>query len=494
MNDGKICVSVCATTAAELSEKLSAVKQYADLIEIRFDCFEASGIEAAKNVPVSVDVVATFRANEQGGKRELSYGKRADFWLNTIGFKYVDLEEDVVEKVETNSQIISSFHDFVSSSADVREIYERLSLNGAAIVKIAVRCDKITDAIPLWKLLVERGEDAKPFIPVAMGEAGKWTRILGLAHGAFLTFAAPDEGSETAPGQISALDMRDVFRVRELDKNTQVFGIVAGDTSYSVSPWMHNAAFKAAGMNRVFVPLQVTDLDEFLARMVKPETREVNLNFSGFSVTNPHKQAIMRHLYEIDATATAIGAVNTVRIGDDGKLYGFNTDAPGFIAPLKEKFRDMNGMRAAVVGAGGAARACIYALKQEGVEVSLYARDVVKSVDLAKEMDVRLNEFAPGMNFDTDILVNSTPLGTKGKTEDQTIAHAAQLARVKLVYDLIYNPIATKLSIEAERAGVEFIGGLDMLIAQGAKQFEIWTGGEAPFEAMSAAVKKKLNL
>lgn len=493
MNKGKICVSVCAATAAELGEKLSAVERYADLIEIRFDCLDPAEIEATRNVVVSNDIIATFRAKEQGGKRELFDEDRLKFWSNTEVFNYVDLEEDIVDKVQTNSQIVSSFHNFESATADVTSIHERLSRDGS-IVKIAVRCDKITDAIPLWKLLVERGENVTPFIPVAMGEAGKWTRILGLAHGAFLTFAAPDEGSETAPGQISAVDMRDVFRVKELDADTKVHGIIAGDTSYSVSPWMHNAAFKAAGMNRVFVPLQVTDLEEFLARMVKAETREIELNFSGFSVTNPHKQAIMPHLDEIDATATAIGAVNTVRIGDDGKLYGFNTDAPGFIAPLNKKFGDMTGMRAAVVGAGGAARASIYALKQEGVEVSLYARDVVKSADLAKEMDVRLNELVTGMSFDSDILVNSTPLGTKGKTEDQTIAHAAQLANVKLVYDLIYNPIATKLSIEAERAGVEFIGGLDMLIAQGAKQFQIWTGGEAPLEAMSAAVKKKLNL
>lgn len=490
MNDGKICVSVCAATAAELGEKLSAVEKYADLIEIRFDCLEPTDLDAARTLKFAKEVIATYRAKEQGGMREFANDERRSFWLNTNGFRYIDLEEDLARRVETNAQLISSFHDFDSTPTNLDSVYSRLADNDSAIIKIAVRCDKITDAIPLWTLLIE---SSRPFIPVAMGEAGKWTRILGLAHGAFLTFAAPDEGSETAPGQISMADMRDVFRVKELDKKTQVFGIVAGDTSYSVSPWMHNAAFKAAEMNRIFLPLQVTDLDEFLTRMVKPETREIDLNFAGFSVTNPHKQAIMEHLDQIDKTAATIGAVNTVRIAD-GKLFGFNTDAHGFIAPLKRRFGDMNGMRAAIVGAGGAARACIYALKEEGVDVTLYARDVVKAADLAKTMDVHLKEFVPGMNFDTDILVNSTPLGTKGKTEDETIAYAAQLENVKLVYDLIYNPIATKLSVEAAKANVDFIGGLDMLIAQGAKQFEIWTGGQAPLDAMSAAVRKKLDL
>src|SRR5262249_54836428 len=156
-------------------------------------------------------------------------------------------------------------------------------------------------------------------------------RILGLAHGAYLTYASLESGSETAPGQISAEDMKNVFRVKELDESTDVYGIIAGDTSYTMSPYVHNAAFKAAGVNAVFVPLQVSDLDEFIRRMVRPETREIELNFKGFSVTNPHKQAIVRHLDFLYETARNTGAVNTISI-ENGKLYGHNTDADGFLS------------------------------------------------------------------------------------------------------------------------------------------------------------------
>src|SRR5262249_46574426 len=157
-----------------------------------------------------------------------------------------------------------------------------------------------------------------PVIPIAMGESGKWTRILGLAHGAFLTYASLETGKETASGQITVDEMHDVYRAKELDKTTEVFGIIAGNTGYTVSPVMQNAAFKAAELNAVFVPFQVKDLDEFMHRIVKPATREIELNLKGFSITNPHKQSIIPHLDEIDETAKTIGAVNTVKV-EDGK-------------------------------------------------------------------------------------------------------------------------------------------------------------------------------
>ena len=226
--------------------------------------------------------------------------------------------------------------------------------------------------------------------------------------------------------------------------------------------------------------------------MVRAETREVDLNFAGFSVTNPHKQAVIAHLDEIDETANQIGAVNTVRI-ENGKLFGFNTDAPGFITPLKALYGDLSDAKVAVVGAGGAARACVYSLVKAGAAVSVHARDIGKAADLADSFDVRI-EPIPDTFIGFDIVVNCTPLGTKGDTEDKTIATADQLAGVKLVYDLVYNPAETLLIREAKTAGVKTLGGLEMLIAQGAEQFRIWTGRDAPLEAMTAAVKKKLNL
>ena len=300
------------------------------------------------------------------------------------------------------------------------------------------------------------------------------------------------KGIETAPGQIPADDLRDVFRVRELDQDTAVYGVIAGDTSYSLSPYMHNAVFKRNGLNSVFIPLQVRDLDAFMRRMVKDGSREVDLNFCGFSVTNPHKQAIMKYLDEVDETARNIGAVNTVKV-DNGNLRGYNTDAPGFISALQNAFVELNGARAIVAGAGGAARACVYALKSQGVDVTVAARDRSKAEALADEFQVRALELGSGNGLETDILVNATPLGTRGGGESATIATSDELRDIKLVYDLVYNPAKTRLLREAEAAGANTLGGIEMLVAQGAEQFRIWTGGDAPLDVMSAAITKRLT-
>lgn len=506
MNNGKICISIASDSADELLSQFGQAEPVADVVELRLDGMITDEIKKVfANVKPTKPVLFTYRPSSQGGKAADDPNERAGFWMTLFTecevereLMWFDNEMDFGTALKWPDGYISirSFHDFGGIPAGLNTIYDGLaSFN--QIIKIAAMADDVSAAIPLWNLIERARSESKSIIPIAMGESGKWTRILGLAHGAFMTYAPLDAGAETAPGQISAADMIDVFRVKELDRETEVFGVVAGDASYSVSPWMQNAAFKAAGMNRVFVPLQVDDLDEFISRMVKPQTHEVELNFRGFSITNPHKQAIMRHLDEIDETAAKIGAVNTVKIEGE-KLCGYNTDAPGFIAPLKEHFGDLKNASVSVVGAGGAARACIYALKQEGANVTLFARDVSKATVLAEEFGVKLKE-SQILNLrseisECDILVNATPLGTKGEKQDKSIATAEQLKDVKLVYDLIYNPTDTLLIREAKAAGVRAIGGLEMLIAQGAEQFEIWAGESAPVEAMSTAVRKKLNL
>ena len=218
------------------------------------------------------------------------------------------------------------------------------------------------------------------------------------------------------------------------------------------------------------------------------------MNFKGFSVTNPHKLAVMKFLDHTDDAAQGIGAVNTIKI-ENGKLHGYNTDAPGFIAPLRKALGDLRDARVAVAGAGGAARACVYALKQAGAEITLLARDPAKAKKFADEFGVstqplRAGNAPPPAAF--DVVVNATPLGTKGEFETETIATADELRGVKLVYDLVYNPGETWLLREAKLAGAKTLGGLEMLIAQGSEQFQIWTGTEAPVDVMKSAITGRL--
>jgi 3-dehydroquinate dehydratase / shikimate dehydrogenase len=508
MNNGKICISVCAETADELIEQIKRAEILADVVEIRFDCLDMSDFDTFlrqfNRKKYKSTFLTTFRPYEQGGKKSLTYDERKQFWIHSHIFEFTDwadLEEDFpaprIRSIwgrNAFQKIIKSQHNFVEVPSDLFQIYDKLKSEESDIIKIAVQTHDITDAIPIWKLLQKAKSENKQIIPIAMGESGKWTRILGLAHGAFMTYAALDAGQETAPGQVSAKDLTEVYRAKHLNEQTEIYGILGSNTSVSMSPYIHNAAFKFHALNSVFVPLQVQNLDEFIKRMVKPETREIELNFKGFSVTIPHKQTIIKHLDFIDETAKKIGAVNTVKI-IDGKLHGYNTDAQGFIEPLLNSYGDLNGAKVAVIGAGGAARACVYALKQSGAEVTIFARDIEKAKNLAEDFKFQISNFkSVGEDYgEFDILVNTTPLGMKGKAEGETPVLAEQLKGLILVYDLVYIPFQTQLMNEADAAEVPKIGGLAMLIAQAMQQQKIWSGLDAPMKEMSRAALKKLN-
>jgi 3-dehydroquinate dehydratase/shikimate dehydrogenase len=512
VNSGKVCISISASTASEMLAAATRAQAEADIIELRFDSLRPDELPLAvvmtREASLLKPVIATFRSPEQGGLRtDLTRQERLEFWSELGDAAWArDLEEDIVADAGRGTTIVT-FHRF-SGKAETLETLERLSNTDADILKIAVATEDIGDAIPIWSTLTRPLPDGRQIVPIAMGEAGKWTRILGLAHGAFMTYASLDTGSETAGGQLTAHDLLNVYRVKDLDADTKVYGVIGDPVSSSLSPFMHNAAFAEAGENAVFLPLEVKDLDAFMRRMVLPSTREVELNFGGFAVTMPHKQAIKKYLTSIDPVAEAIGAVNTVKLEGD-QLTGYNTDAPGFIAPLKKRIPDLKDARVVVLGSGGAARAVIYALRQENADVTVLARDANKAKLLADEFRVTYSSppyeggvadaasaadgvvlSAAGDKF--DIVVNTTPLGMRGLNADKTPITADQLSGVRFVYDLVTRSDDTPLLLEATKAGIPCIGGIEMLVSQGIKQFEIWTGREAPADLMRQSAVERL--
>jgi 3-dehydroquinate dehydratase/shikimate dehydrogenase len=482
----------------DLIDQLRRAEPLADLIEVRFDCLDPECLDdvpdAIRSAGVQKPLIATLRSPEQGGEQQLTRDQRLEFWQSLgRGFEYEDLEEDI-SSAAVEGRRIASFHDHIGTPMDLGAIYDRLSAAGSYVIKIATRTHDICDAIPIWQLLEKAQLSGREMIPIAMGEAGKWTRILGLAHGAFLTYASLDSGKETADGQLTANELINIYRVKHLDRDTVVYGVIGDPVSSSLSPYMHNAAFAEVGLNAVFMPLQVKHLDAFMRRMVLPATREVELIFAGFSVTMPHKQAIMPHLTEIDPVAAKIGAVNTVMI-DGERLIGYNTDALGFIAPLKNAFPDLNDAHVAVFGAGGATRAVVHSLQAEGANVTIIARDANKAQSLAEEFSVRYSPLTTDhrpVTTDFDIIVNATPLGMRGPNADKTPLTSDELMGVRFVYDLVTRRDETPLMREARLADIPAIGGEEMLIAQGLRQFEIWTGQTPPTAIMRQAVMARL--
>ena len=227
--------------------------------------------------------------------------------------------------------------------------------------------------------------------------------------------------------------------------------------------------------------------------MVTPATRDLNWNLRGLSITAPHKTEVIKYLNWIDPTAQNIGAVNTVVLESE-QLRGYNTDADGLIEPLVQRIGSLAGARAAVIGAGGAANAAVFALQQQGADVTVYVRDVSRAALLCERFNVQCQSLPSATFAGTDLVINTTPLGSSGEKANETPAVASQLRGSGFVYDLVYNPVETRLMLEGKAAGCGVLGGLEMLAAQARLQFKLWTNtnvsSELMYTAGSAALAK----
>jgi len=476
----RICVPVCAKTFADMAEACARASAVGDIIELRLDCLQDLVSEIETFVSrLSRPIILTLRPAEQGGYRVLGRPERVAFWARDLKPDFLcDIEADLVLDVAVEpSRLIVSHHDFTGVPENLDQLYERLTATPARIVKIAVRANQITDCIPVFHLLDRANNEQRALIAIAMGNAGIATRILGPSRGAYLTYGSLEDESATAPGQVNARQLRSVYRIDEIDRETMICGLVGLPVMHSVSPHMHNAAFATAGVNGVYLPLEVRELESFVRRMIHPRTRELDWNVRGLSITAPHKSAVMELLDWIEPEAREIGAINTVVIEND-KLRGYNTDVHGFISPLRERLGLVKGLRVAVIGAGGAARAVVWAMKREQANVTLFARAPDKARSASENFEVPCEPLSEASFRGYDVVINATP---------ESPATAEQLAGAGLVYDLIYNPIETRFLQEARAAGCHTLGGLKMLVAQAQLQFELWTGKTAPASVMHDA-------
>jgi 3-dehydroquinate dehydratase/shikimate dehydrogenase len=505
----RVCISLCEPTVAALERAIAAAVEVCDLIEVRLDCLEPLELETGAGAITKLlqhaacKSILTFRPSQQGGHRALDDVTRQAFWSDAIfSSSFFDVELDLAEKFQSNKastmpidwgRTICSHHDFDGVPAKLDQIYDRMARTPAGVLKIAVQAGDAIDCLRVFKLLERARKDGREMIAIAMGTAGVATRILGPSRGGFLTYASLDNDTATAPGQLSINELTEVYRLDKIDRHSQIFGLVGQPVSHSVSPAIHNAAFAAAEMNAVYIPFETGDIKTFLKRMIQPRTRELDWRVRGLSVTAPHKFTAMEQLDWVERGAQEIGAVNTILVEAE-TLHGFNTDASGFIRPLNQMFGDLREARCAVIGAGGAASAALWSLKEAGAKVELVARDEAKASVLARRFGVESMPLG-AMRFEGfDLVVNATPLGTLGLFENKTPAVTSQLRGARLVYDLVYNPTETRFLREAREAGCQTLGGLAMLVAQAAEQFKLWTGTPPPEGVMYAAAERGLKI
>ena len=267
------------------------------------------------------------------------------------------------------------------------------------------------------------------------------------------------------------------------DQHTALYGVVGWPLKHSLSPLMHNVAFSTMGLNAVYLAFETKDLLGCLQA-----TRA--LPIKGMSVTLPHKSAVIQWLDEVDEAAARMGAVNTV-VNREGRLIGHNTDAPGALKALREKV-EPRGRSCLIIGAGGAARAIGFVLKGHGAFLTVANRNAARGERLARSLECPYVPLTEVKSVRADVLIQTTPVGMFPREKECPVP-GDLLAPGMVVMDIIYNPLETRLLRLARDRGCLTISGLDMFIHQGAEQFRLWSGIEAPVSDMKRAVREALR-
>jgi 3-dehydroquinate dehydratase/shikimate dehydrogenase len=480
MTRPRLCLTVTAPTTAELRARRDAARD-ADLVELRIDTVADPDVRAAlagRRQPV----IVTCRPAWEGGSFRGSEEERHRLLKEalTLGAEYVDIEErapfrDLLLK-EQPQHIVLSKHDFEHVPADLSDTVRSMKASGAGVVKIAVKTARLSDTIPLLEL-GRRLDGPGAHVLVGMGEPGLVTRILPARFGSAWSYA----GELSFVGQLTAATLADEYRFKSLGASPEMYGLVGSPISHSVSPAMHNAAFRAAARDAVYLPLPAADAEDFV-------TFARAFGLSGASVTIPFKVTLLNHVQSVDDIARDVGAINTIR-NVDGRWEATNTDVTGFLQPLHSRGVRLAGLRTSILGAGGAARGVAVALARSKAVVRVHARNRDRAAAVAERISGGVGPWPPEPGS-WDLLVNTTPVGMHPQIADSPVVPGELTGR--LVYDLIYNPPTTRLLRDAAGAGLQALGGLDMLVAQAEAQFMYWTGETAPAGVMRAAAEKRL--
>jgi 3-dehydroquinate dehydratase / shikimate dehydrogenase len=487
----RLCVAVIGSDGNEMAERAESLVRDNSLLEFRLDYLSKPGLALPplkrflESHPGTVGI-ATCRRAASGGKFRGSIASQLDVLHKAAaaGCQLVDVElqtaskckPEQLRKLRTRAGLILSFHDF-RATKKLEETLEKMLAYPADFYKVVSTATTLADNVAMIKFLSREG-DRHSLIGMCMGEQGIISRVLGVRAGSVFTFASAGAGQETAAGQITARELRNVYRIEQVDVATRVYGVVGDPVAHSLSPAIMNAAFRRENVNGVYVALHAKTLKDLLTCI-----REIPIY--GVSVTMPYKESILAHLDNADSHTNKVGACNTVVRAQDGKLYGFNTDTAGIVRPLERRLNTLEGARILVLGAGGAARAAVFGLKERGAEVYILNRSLAHAKKLAHQARARIIKRPDLKKAAFDVIINATPVGM-GNSRESPLQDKEINARY--VFDMVYDPAETRLMKLATERGAQVIPGIEMFVHQAARQFEIWTGKPAPWDEMLRVV------
>ena len=412
----RVCLAVSGDSIESILGTAESMARDNPFIEFRLDYLKQplaalSKLHRFLETHQYVTAIATCRRAESGGKFKGSLAAQLEVLSKAhgAGCQLVDLElqsalkskPEAIARLRSRAGLILSFHDF-RGTRNLDDTLEKMLEIPADFYKVVSTATTLADNVAMMKFL-QAQSGGHALIGLCMGEQGVISRVLSVRAGSVFTFGAASAELKTAPGQITTLDLRSIYRVDQVDTATRVYGVAGDPIGHSLSPVIMNTALRRENVNGVYLPLHAKTLKDLIHCV-----REIPLH--GLSITMPYKQAILPYLDNTDAHTAKIGACNTVVRGQEGKLYGFNTDIAGVLRPLEQRLA-IEKAKVLVLGAGGAARAAVFGLKERGAEVWILNRTSAKAQKLARQAKARTIKRADLRKIGFDVIINATPVG-----------------------------------------------------------------------------------
>ncbi len=477
-----------------LAEHKHLVEKGARFVELRLDWI-AGDVNLKRLLGERpCPVLLSCRREVDGGKWSGDEQKRQMLLRTAIveGVDYIDLEEDIAGLIPRfgKTKRVISYHNFRKTPDDLAAIHAQLAKRDPDVIKLSTLANQPHDNLRMLRLV---RESKIPTVGFCMGDMGTPSRLLCGRFGSPWTYATFHQERVLAPGQLSYQLMTETYHYDEIDSSTVVYGVIADPVGHSLSPQVHNAAFRQAKINAVYVPFRVPaqNLDQFMQDAP-------SLGVRGLSVTIPHKETVIRSLTKYEPAVKGIGAANTV-IFDSDTLIGYNTDAHAAMDSLDRAMQPpayergtVEGKTVLVLGAGGAARAIVYGLKRRNAKVVLASRTTSRAEALAEQMQCDVIDWETRHSITPDVLINCTPVGMHPFL-DETPFEKHHLRPSMVVFDMVYNPENTLLIKEARSQGCLTVTGVEMFVRQASLQFKLFTDQEAPWELMRDVLKRSIG-
>lgn len=482
-----VVLSILETDPGAVRRRLEAAPRGCGIVEIRADRLRATeigGLVGAAPVPA----IVTVRRPEDGGTFDGSEEERRAILEAGLaaGAAWIDVEWNgplaSLADGPMADRVILSHHGGRCDPFRLRRLVAAMAGTRAARLKVVPHAERATDAAVLEDLLREANDARRRLTAFATGEPGMATRVFAPSWGGWGTFGSADPGAETASGQIPVDDLLDVYDVLSIGPATRRFALAGSPVAGSPSPAMHAAAFRAAGIDARYLPIEASAFDE-AAALAGPAGA---LCIEGLACTIPLKEEAASRTEAGDPIAASARAVNTVTCRGN-RWTGFNTDGPGAVELVRSRL-DPSSATVAVVGAGGTGRAIAAALAAVGARTVLYNRNAERGREAARRLGVEWRALEEVAAAEWDVLVQATPLGKRG----ETVVPKRSL-NGRLVIDAVYGPRPTPLVRDARDAGIEAFDGVDLLVAQGVLQFARFTGHRPDRGLMEAAARRWLS-